>query len=118
MAVGFWLLGVGCWLLVFGLYVWFFYFCRINNCAMDAKITLSFDKETIKKAKEFAESQQISLSRLTEYLYRQITSGTYKSLDELPIADWVLQLSEGKPVYLKKPRTRKSSKKDFFEAKK
>jgi hypothetical protein len=41
-----------------------------------------------------------------------------KILDEFPIADWVLRLSEGKPEYLKKPRTRKSSKKDFFEAKK
>lgn len=85
---------------------------------MDAKITLSFDKDTIKKAKAFAESQQMSLSRLTEHLYRQITSGAYKSLDEFPITDWVLQLSEGKPEYLKKPRSRKSSKKDFFEANK
>jgi hypothetical protein len=51
---------------------------------MDAKITLSFDRVTIKKAKEFAESQQTSLSRHTGYLYRQITRGTYKSLDEFP----------------------------------
>ena len=43
---------------------------------MDAKITLSFDRDIIVKAKDFADSQNISLSRLTEFLYRQITSGS------------------------------------------
>ncbi|HRH61362.1 MAG TPA: DUF6364 family protein, partial [Chitinophagaceae bacterium] len=36
---------------------------------MDAKITLSFNKEVITEAKKFAESHHMSLSRLTEYLY-------------------------------------------------
>jgi hypothetical protein len=35
---------------------------------MDAKITLSFDETVIKKAKRYAENNNISLSRLTEFL--------------------------------------------------
>ncbi len=84
---------------------------------MDAKITLSFNRETIDKAKKFAESQNISLSRLTEFLYRRITSGHYKSLEELPIADWVNSLAEGDPEYKTKPRSRKSMKNEFFKSK-
>ena len=62
---------------------------------MDAKVTLSFDKSAIDSAKQFAESHNISLSRLTEFLYRQIASKNYKSLEELPVADWVHQVAEG-----------------------
>jgi len=85
---------------------------------MDAKITLSFEKEVIEKAKQYAESQNISLSRLTEYLYRQITSNQYESLEEWPIADWVSQVSEGAAEYRTKSQSRKDLKKAFFEAKK
>nr|MBI1232027.1 hypothetical protein [Cytophagales bacterium] len=84
---------------------------------MDAKITLSFDRQVIEKAKAFAASQQISLSRLTEFLYAQITSGDYKSLDELPIADWVHMVAEG-PAEYKKQASRKSLRNEFFDAKK
>jgi hypothetical protein len=84
---------------------------------MDAKITLSFDRQVIEKAKEFAASQQISLSRLTEFLYAQITSGDYKSLDELPISDWVNRIAEG-PAEYKKSTSRKSLKNEYFESKK
>jgi hypothetical protein len=34
---------------------------------MDAKITLSFDESVIKRAKPYAENNNISLSRLTEF---------------------------------------------------
>ncbi len=85
---------------------------------MDAKITLSFDKNVIKKAKEFAESQNISLSRLTEFLYLHITSGQYTNLEELPISDWVHQIAEGKAEYTTKPRTRKSLKSEFLKSRK
>lgn len=84
---------------------------------MDAKITLSFDRQVIEKAKEFAASQQISLSRLTEFLYAQITSGDYKSLEELPISDWVNMVAEG-PAEYKKSTSRKSLKNEYFESKK
>jgi hypothetical protein len=41
---------------------------------MDAKITLSFDKNVIEKAKAYAEENNISLSRLTEFLLSKVTS--------------------------------------------
>lgn len=84
---------------------------------MDAKITLSFNKEVIKDAKEFAELNGISLSRLTEFIYRQMTSENYKSLEELPISDWVNEVAEEKPEYGKSV-SRKKLKSDFFDSKK
>jgi hypothetical protein len=83
---------------------------------MDAKLTLHFDKEIINKAKVFAEANNISLSRLTEFLYRNITSGNYKTLEELPVAAWVYRVAEGEAQY--KRRTRKETKKEYFNAKK
>lgn len=83
---------------------------------MDTKLTLHFDQDVIKNAKRFAESQGISLSRLTEYLYRQITSGNYTSLEDFPISDWVNQVAEGEAVY--KRRERKNSIDEFFQSRK
>jgi len=79
---------------------------------MDAKLTLHFDQSVIEKAKAFAEANNVSLSRLTEYLYRQITSGGYKTLEDFPVADWVTQVAEGEAVYIK--RSRKSTKDEYF----
>jgi hypothetical protein len=84
---------------------------------MDAKITLSFDKKIIERAKEFAAQQNVSLSRLTEYLYAQITSGDYKTLDELPVADWISILAEGQAEYKKSP-SRKQMRSLYFDSKK
>ena len=85
---------------------------------MDAKITLSFNKEVINKAKAFANANNISLSRLTEFLYHQITSGHYKTLEELPIADWVHELAAGETEYKINHRNRKSLKDEFFTSRK
>lgn len=85
---------------------------------MDAKVTLSFNEEVIGKAKQFAEKNNISLSRLTEFLLRQITTGEYKSLDELPVADWVNQVAEGKAEYHTKARKRKDMKAEYLSSKK
>jgi len=85
---------------------------------MDTKITLAFDEEIIAKAKAFADAQNISLSRLTEFLYRQITTGQYKSLEDLPVSDWVNMVAEGEAEYKTKPRTRKSLKDEFLASKK
>jgi len=85
---------------------------------MDSKVTLSFNEEVIGKAKQFAEQNNISLSRLTEFLYNQITSGQYKSLDELPVADWVNQVAEGKAEYHTKARKRKNMKAEYLSSKK
>jgi len=85
---------------------------------MDAKITLSFDQRVIEKAKRYAESQNISLSRLMEFLLDRLTSKQYKSLEDFPIADWVSQLSEGKPEYHTKPRKRSKMKDEYYGSKK
>lgn len=83
---------------------------------MDTKVTLHFDKEVIEKAKKFAAKNNISLSRLTEFLYKKIISGNYKSLEDFPIADWVNQIAEGEAIYIR--RNRKSTKNEFLGRKK
>ncbi len=85
---------------------------------MDAKITLSFDEKVIHKAKKFAEANNISLSRLTEYLYSKITHGQYQELEEIPVAEWVNNLAEGAVEYRTKSRPRKSLKKEYFKSRK
>ncbi|WP_353137590.1 DUF6364 family protein [Pseudopedobacter sp.] len=84
---------------------------------MDSKITLSFDEQVIKEAKEFASRNNISLSRLTEFIFRQMTSKNYQNLEELPIADWVNMVAEERPEY-SKTTSRKKSKAEFFNSKK
>jgi len=79
---------------------------------MDTKLTLNFDSAVIEKAKAYAESRGISLSRLTEYLYRPVTSDNYISIDDFPIADWVNRVAEGEAVY--KRRNRKSTKDEYY----
>ncbi len=82
---------------------------------MDAKITLSFDEAVIIRAKEFAEANNISLSRLCEFLLSKATASgaTYPSLDELPVSSWVSMVAEGQAEYVRKPRTRKETKADY-----
>lgn len=84
---------------------------------MDAKITLSFDESVITKAKRFADDNNISLSRLTEFLLSKVTSSSYKSLDELPVSDWVNMVAEGEVEYVTKPRSRKALKNEFYSSK-
>ncbi|ADY51500.1 hypothetical protein Pedsa_0928 [Pseudopedobacter saltans DSM 12145] len=84
---------------------------------MDAKITLSFDEQVIKQAKEFAQKNNISLSRLTEMIFRQITSKNYQTMDELPISDWVNMVAENRAEYTRTP-SRKQIKSEFFDSKK
>ena len=85
---------------------------------MDAKVTLSFDKAIIKKAKEFADKNNMSLSRLTEFLLSRITSGHYQSLEDLPISDWVSIVSEGEAIYETKARKAKDIKAEYYKSKK
>jgi hypothetical protein len=84
---------------------------------MDAKVTLSFDANIIDKAKHYAESQGISLSRLTEILLRKATTGGYRSIEDIPISNWVNTVSEGEAEYIT-PRKRKNMKDDYYKSKK
>lgn len=83
---------------------------------MDAKITLSFNAAVIDKAKDFAEKNNISLSRLTEFLYSQLTHNNYKSLNDLPVSDWVSMVAEGQAEYVIKQKSRKSVKSEYYES--
>lgn len=85
---------------------------------MDAKITLSFDKDVIRKAKEFAKENNISLSRLTEFLLSKTVHSQSIALDKLPVSDWVDMVAESEVAYLRKPRARKEMKQAFFEGNK
>ncbi len=85
---------------------------------MDAKITLSFSEDVIAKAKKFADQQNISLSRLTELLYRKLTSGHYTNLEELPVSSWVNELAEGEAEYKTKPSSRKKIKAEYYRSRK
>ncbi len=85
---------------------------------MDAKITLSFDESVIKKAKRYADNNNISLSRLIEFLLSKITSDNYQSLEDLPISDWVHTVSEGEVEYQTKAKKNKALKAEYFKSKK
>ena len=82
---------------------------------MDSKITLSFDQQVIAQAKAFADQNNISLSRLTEFLLSKVVSKKYRSLDELPVSDWVNLVSEGQAEYVRK-NAASTVKKDYLES--
>ena len=84
---------------------------------MDSKITLSFDKDVISKAKEYAENNNISLSRLIEFLLTKVTTKSFNSLEDYPISNWVNMVAEGEATYHVQ-RTRKQSKEAFLKSKK
>lgn len=85
---------------------------------MDAKVTLSFDEGVVNKAKKYAEKNNISLSRLVEYLLQKTTSNNYSSLEDLPISEWVTQVAEGEAIYQTKKKSRKAIKAEYFSSKK
>ena len=86
---------------------------------MDNKITLSFDESVITRAKKYAEKNNVSLSRLIEFLLNKVTSNNYTSLEDFPISDWVQQVAEGEAVYeTKAKRSRKAAKEEYFKSRK
>lgn len=85
---------------------------------MDAKVTLSFDEAIVIRAKRFAEKNNISLSRLVEFLLQKTTSENSSSLENLPISEWVHIISEGETDYQTKKRSRKSIKSTYYSSRK
>jgi hypothetical protein len=83
---------------------------------MDAKVTLSFDAQIIEKAKNYAQSQGLSLSRLTEVLLRKAVGSSYTDIESLPVSDWVSVVSEGTVEY-GTPKKRKAIKDAFYSKK-
>lgn len=85
---------------------------------MDAKITLSFNKAVIEKAKQYAQSHDMSLSRMMELILDKITTNQYASFEELPISEWVNVISEGKAEYITKPKSASKLKAQYHSRKK
>ena len=85
---------------------------------MDAKLTLSLDHDVITKAKLFAEKNNMSLSRLTEFLYSRLSDKPYPNLEDLPISDWVMMAAEGQAEYKTKPKSSKKLRSEYFDSKK
>lgn len=87
---------------------------------MDTKLTLSFDAGVpacvgrAERAKAFAEANNISLSRLIEFMLSKVTDKRYRSLDELPVSDWVSQVAEGEATYVRKNAADRDVKKDYL----
>jgi hypothetical protein len=52
---------------------------------MDTKLTLNVDKAVIERAKEYARSQKISLSRLIESYLDSLTSKNSKDIEITPL---------------------------------
>ena len=85
---------------------------------MDAKITLSFNKHVIDKAKDYAEAHNMSLSRMMEFILDKITIKPYANLEELPISSWVDMLSEGTVQYQITQKSNKEIKGQYYDSKK
>jgi antitoxin component of RelBE/YafQ-DinJ toxin-antitoxin module len=81
---------------------------------MDTKLTLSFDAAVADRAKAFAEANNISLSRLIEFMLAKVTDKRYRSLDELPVSDWVGQVAEGEATYVRTNAANRNLKKDYL----
>jgi hypothetical protein len=84
---------------------------------MDTKVTLSFDQQVVVQAKAFAEANNISLSRLVEFMLSKVTDPRYRSLDELPVSDWISQVAEGEATYVRKNAAR-NVKKEYLASRK
>ena len=98
------------------LYVIIFIFVEI--LFMDAKITLSFNEAIATKAKRYADKNNVSLSRLVEFLLDKVTSSEYTSFEDFPVSNWVSQVAEGAATYQTKARSRKSLEKEYYTSKK
>jgi len=85
---------------------------------MDAKVTLSFNKAIIEKAKVYAEAQNMSLSRMLELILDKITTKQYASIEDFPISDWVNSLAEGKAEYVTSAKSRTKIKSQYHSRKK
>ena len=85
---------------------------------MDAKITLSFEESVIARAKKFADEHNMSLSRLMEFLLDKMTSKNYKSLEDIPVSEWVSKVAEGQAEYKIRKKSRKEMKNEYFKSRK
>lgn len=68
----------------------------------------------IKNAKRFAIANNVSLSRMIEFLLQKVSSSSYSILEDFPTSDWVHQLTEGKRFIKQKQGAVNNLEKNFF----
>lgn len=68
-------------------------FVRIEKFIMDTKLTLKLNQQIIEKAKEYASSKKMSLSRIVEAYLQSLTSE--KGDKEFEISPFVKSISTG-----------------------
>ena len=83
---------------------------------MDARITLNFDEAVIAKAKKFAQKNNISLSMLTEYLFRKLTSTNIHSKEDMPVGEWSKKIADGEVESLIRQKKIREMKAEYFES--
>ncbi|WP_262151102.1 DUF6364 family protein [Chryseobacterium foetidum] len=79
---------------------------------MDSKLTLKLNENVIERAKKYALSNEISLSRLVENYLSSLTS---EQNDEVEISPFVKSISSGKSIPLDVEKS--SSRHDYFDQK-
>lgn len=84
---------------------------------MKAKITLQIDEEVIANSKEIAKSLNLPISKFAEQILRRFTTARYRSIEEMPVSDWVNIVSDGEVQYLREPRTSKQLKDEYYNRK-
>ena len=67
----------------------------INGIIMDSKLTLKLNENVIERAKKYASSKKLSLSRLIE---NYLDSLTQEKEDEFEISPFVKSISSGKSI--------------------
>ena len=83
---------------------------------MDTRITLNFDEAVIAKAKKFAQKNNISLSMLTEYLFRKVTSTNINSPEDLPVSEWANKIAQGEVESMIRQKKIREMKAEYFES--
>lgn len=65
---------------------------------MDVKLTLKLDSRVIQRAKVYANSKKMSLSRIVEFYLMSITDQQEKSNEEIQITPFVRSLCSGRSL--------------------
>ncbi len=60
----------------------------------------------------------ININVLTEILLRKAAASEYKTIEELPVADWMLQLSEGQEEAESDLKSSRELKEEYYESRK
>ena len=86
--------------------------------ATNAKLTLLLHKSAIDQAKKFGAAHSLSVSKMVEFFFEKLDEEKARSLEEFPVADWVLELIQQIPTGTDPgPVTNKRIRKEFHDGK-